>query len=367
MFEPAAPTATPAPNQPPSILAPGSVAGDQGIAASLPGIFADPDDTSWSATVDYGDGSGGQALALDGNTFALNHEYARAGSFAATLKITDAHGNRASSTFSVSVAPRKVIFVQGIESESRCPDGAGLNNRAPAWLAEYLARDSELAAQLAVDPSQFVYFSYSGRYCGGDGSGGEAADYRPNETCSGVAGADGAASRLRALVERLAPSKVTILGHSMGGLAAAYLAGEDPAWARKHIASVVTFDSPLRGVPRLNLEVLRVAGAMTGGCPFDSHSISDMQDGNTPVMRTAAGAAQVIPFYNLDATDKEGFLVAIRQAVPGDRTKLAGEIANWSIAAGHSQLWEDPPFAKAGGPGVREMVACGLLREVSCR
>ncbi len=53
------------------------------------GSFADPGADSWTATVDYGDGSGGQPLALVGMTFHLSHVYAAAGAYTATVTVTD--------------------------------------------------------------------------------------------------------------------------------------------------------------------------------------------------------------------------------------------------------------------------------------
>ena len=53
------------------------------------GSFADPGADEWTATVDYGDGSGTQPLALDGGAFTLSHRYARAGTFTVTVWIAD--------------------------------------------------------------------------------------------------------------------------------------------------------------------------------------------------------------------------------------------------------------------------------------
>ena len=53
------------------------------------GSFTDPGADSWSATVDYGDGSGVSGLTLTGKTFSLSHAYATAGSFTVTVRISD--------------------------------------------------------------------------------------------------------------------------------------------------------------------------------------------------------------------------------------------------------------------------------------
>ena len=44
---------------------------------------------TWTATVDYGDGSGVQALSLAGTTFALSHTFANAGVYSVTVRVTD--------------------------------------------------------------------------------------------------------------------------------------------------------------------------------------------------------------------------------------------------------------------------------------
>lgn len=53
------------------------------------GAFADPGADRWSATVDYGDGTGVHALALNGQSFWLSHKYTTPGSFAVTVRISD--------------------------------------------------------------------------------------------------------------------------------------------------------------------------------------------------------------------------------------------------------------------------------------
>ncbi|HEX8903696.1 MAG TPA: PKD domain-containing protein, partial [Longimicrobiaceae bacterium] len=67
------------------------------------GSFTDPGADSWTATVDYGDGSGEQPLALSGNTFSLSHTYAGAGSYTVTVTVTDDDGAPASKTATVTV------------------------------------------------------------------------------------------------------------------------------------------------------------------------------------------------------------------------------------------------------------------------
>jgi DNA/RNA endonuclease G (NUC1) len=53
------------------------------------GSFTDPGSDSWSATVDYGDGSGQSALSLNGKSFSLSHTYGAAGTFTVTVNVSD--------------------------------------------------------------------------------------------------------------------------------------------------------------------------------------------------------------------------------------------------------------------------------------
>lgn len=53
------------------------------------GNFTDPGADSWTATVDYGDGSGVQALPLSGKTFVLSHAYVDNGVYTITVTVTD--------------------------------------------------------------------------------------------------------------------------------------------------------------------------------------------------------------------------------------------------------------------------------------
>lgn len=56
---------------------------------SASGTFTDPGADSWSATVDYGDGSGVTALPLGGMSFSLSHTYQAAGVFTVTVRVAD--------------------------------------------------------------------------------------------------------------------------------------------------------------------------------------------------------------------------------------------------------------------------------------
>ena len=67
------------------------------------GTFSDPGPATWTATVNYGDGSGVQSLALAGNTFTLNHVYTTADIFTVEVAITDDAGGVGTATIIVTV------------------------------------------------------------------------------------------------------------------------------------------------------------------------------------------------------------------------------------------------------------------------
>ncbi len=67
------------------------------------GSFADADPDTWTATVDYGDGSLTQALPLAGQAFTLEHTYTRAGVFAVSVTVRDDDGGAASAAAQVTV------------------------------------------------------------------------------------------------------------------------------------------------------------------------------------------------------------------------------------------------------------------------
>ena len=72
----------------------------EGSVLARSGSFSDADvGDSWTATVDYGDGSGVQPLTLVGTTFALNHAYADSGEYLTTVSVVDRDGAMGSATF----------------------------------------------------------------------------------------------------------------------------------------------------------------------------------------------------------------------------------------------------------------------------
>jgi hypothetical protein len=77
----------------------------QGSTFTGSGSFTDvPADGPWSATVNYGDGTGSQPLALNANqTFNLSHLYANAGLFTVTVTVTNQDGVAGTGSFNATV------------------------------------------------------------------------------------------------------------------------------------------------------------------------------------------------------------------------------------------------------------------------
>jgi hypothetical protein len=70
------------------------------------GSFTDPGSGStetYSATVNYGDGTGAQSLVLAGGSFALHHTYAEAGTYTVAVTVSDSNGGSTTATMVVGV------------------------------------------------------------------------------------------------------------------------------------------------------------------------------------------------------------------------------------------------------------------------
>jgi PKD repeat protein len=74
-----------------------------GDSYSASGTFTDPGADAWTATADYGDGSGEHALALSGASFSLSHAYAVGGAFTVTVTVRDDDGGVGTSRATVTV------------------------------------------------------------------------------------------------------------------------------------------------------------------------------------------------------------------------------------------------------------------------
>ena len=87
----------------PDVAAGGDATVDEGSALARAGSFTDPGTDTWTASVDYGDGSGNAPLALNGQTFVLDHAYADDGQYVVTVRVADGETTGGTATFDVTV------------------------------------------------------------------------------------------------------------------------------------------------------------------------------------------------------------------------------------------------------------------------
>lgn len=81
-----------------------------GDTYSSNGSIYDTDATSFTATVDYGDGSGIQPLSVSGNTFNLSHTYNSVGDYIVTVNVTDNNSVTMVSTGKILVYPSPYVY-----------------------------------------------------------------------------------------------------------------------------------------------------------------------------------------------------------------------------------------------------------------
>jgi HD-GYP domain-containing protein (c-di-GMP phosphodiesterase class II) len=106
------PTPTPSPVTVPTVILPGAASVFESTFTGN-GSFSDPGGSGWSATVDYGDGSGKQALTLNANnTFGLQHAYPDAYTYTISVTVTNARlgVGHASEGLTVKSAPALITM-----------------------------------------------------------------------------------------------------------------------------------------------------------------------------------------------------------------------------------------------------------------
>lgn len=89
---------------------------NQGETYTANGSFSDPDSTSWTATVNYGDQTGTQPLTLNGTSFTLSHQYMTAGTYTLTVQVTDESGGVGTATATITVVQVGPTLVAAINS-----------------------------------------------------------------------------------------------------------------------------------------------------------------------------------------------------------------------------------------------------------
>lgn len=280
----------------------------------------------------------------------------------------------------------KVLFVNGINTESYC--FAGGFSQDVEWMVELLrgqvagyAWANELAEIESDD--DFLYFDYT--------SDGDAVpqlcssghpDYRKRDTCWSLddgyrryfsqrsVSRGGQAPRLAAYIGRLLSAdpglSLTIIGFSQGGLLSAasvdrYMSVEE----RARIDGIVTFDSPLQGIPGIASPFLCQTG---GGGQFDSPW--DMRLSSDFVLMTTTPPYPNVPLYAINRVGVLDLLDGFSTTIP----RWSGYNRQISIGTpeyGHT--WGPQTRAFDGRTQAQELerlrrfVICAVAKLAACR
>jgi hypothetical protein len=118
------------------------------------GSFTDPGAASWTATVDYGDGAGPQALSLSGTHFTLSHAYAQPGVYAVIVTVTDNLGATGYADLFVTVAGPAVSLDPVPALNDGTPfrsEGSFADSGGSSWTATVNYGDGSGAHALALN------------------------------------------------------------------------------------------------------------------------------------------------------------------------------------------------------------------------
>ena len=146
---------------------------NEGSAYTASGSFSDPSAGPWTATVNYGDGSGVQTLALDqvNKTFALSHAYADNGSYTVTVVVNNG-ATTAQSTASVvvnNVAPSFSLGSAVSGSPTFSYNGTFTDPGADTWTATVDYGDGSVPQALSLNQTSKSFtlnkvYTYNGTY-----------------------------------------------------------------------------------------------------------------------------------------------------------------------------------------------------------
>ncbi|MCP4090940.1 MAG: PKD domain-containing protein, partial [Gammaproteobacteria bacterium] len=139
---------------------------NEGSSFNRNGSFTDPGPDSWTATVDYGDGSGIQPLALNPDkSFNLAHVYPDNGSFVITVTVTDDDGGSGSDSLSVTVNNVAPVVDVGAdvtlnEGSTLVQTGSFTDPGSDNWVATVDYGNGSGAQPLVLNPDKSFDLSY---------------------------------------------------------------------------------------------------------------------------------------------------------------------------------------------------------------
>lgn len=145
---------------------------NEGSTYTALGSFSDPGVGPWTATVDYGDGTGPVALALNADkTFNLSHTYADNGTYAVTVVVNNGSSNAQSvaSVKSNNVIPTLTVAASANGTPTFAQSGSFADPGADTWTATVDYGDGTGAHALAVNAATKTFnlnnvYTYNGAY-----------------------------------------------------------------------------------------------------------------------------------------------------------------------------------------------------------
>ncbi|GEM_PF-3577583 len=239
---------------------------------------------------------------------------------------------------------RKIIVIPAFLSSSTCSGDDRLVDKV-RWLRKALPGYKDEA---------FFYFDYGGGYCKDNPNTPEDESKNPNYsavfTCvNGVVRSSSMLNLMIAEILQKYPSaKIDIVGHSMGGLVAAYWAATHQDDQKlKSIHSVITFDSPLQGIEGWKANLLKaISDTPAVDCSADKTAITEMLDGSSVINTVLAQPiTTAVSFVTIRAVG--GGLVlsekSLDDVVTDSKATLPGAWKDLYAPMGnHIQLWETP-------------------------
>ncbi|MEU4557515.1 PKD domain-containing protein [Actinoplanes sp. NPDC023936] len=162
------------PNTAPTVEFDGSVSLTEGGTWTATGTITDPDDDVWTATADFGDGSGPQPVRLDGRSFDLSHVFTDDGARTVEVRVTDDKGGNAVATRLVKVANAAPVVTltapaagavvavgAPVRLEASFTDAGAADTHTAKWEIGTKTYESGLAGGTATLPH---VFTKGGRY-----------------------------------------------------------------------------------------------------------------------------------------------------------------------------------------------------------
>ncbi|MCH7652262.1 MAG: PKD domain-containing protein [Chloroflexi bacterium] len=135
------------------------------------GSITDSDDVSWTATVDYGDGTGVLALQVSGNEFTLSHTYGTAGEYTVIVVVKDGQEATGSDSLLVTVTgqplqlPGMPAPVQDLDGDGKAED---INGNGRLDFADLVTLFQHLNSPVVQDNPDYFDYNDNGKVDMGD-------------------------------------------------------------------------------------------------------------------------------------------------------------------------------------------------------